>query len=319
MAAARTVRAARLVAHGAPLVVEEVGLAPAGEGEAVVEMAYGSVNPVDRYIALGRVAPDAPLPRTIGVEGVGRINGRWVALHGEGLGTRRDGVWAEAAAVPLGASVDVPEGVEPEAAAAMGVAGVTAWRTVTELARVTPQDRVLVLGASGGVGSMIVSLVRSIGAEVWGQTGSPSKAEVVRARGASRVVVAADGASVAAAVASLEPTVVFDPLGGEFTGGAIEALSPRGRHVIFGTSADAEGRLHLQAVYRKSLRILGYGGLMEPAAALRRGMDEALRALREGRIEVAIDSVLPLDDVNVALERLATRQVSGKLLLALGG
>ena len=310
--------AARLVAHGEPLVVEEVELPDPGPGEVLVDMEYAGVNPVDRYTALGRVAPEGPLPRTLGVEGVGTLDGRRVVLHGHGLAGQRDGLWARSAVVPAEAAVAVPEGVEPLAAAAMGVAGVTAWRTVTELGRVVAADRVLVLGASGGVGSMIVSLVRSVGATVWGQTEREGKAAWIRAHGADHVVVAdADGLTRAAA--DLAPTVVFDPLGDGFTGAAIELLEPHGRLVTFGTSAGTEGTVPLQVLYRKGLTVLGYGGLIEPAEALARGIAAALDALREGRLQATVDQVLPLDAVNDAFERLAGRRVQGKLVLDLHG
>lgn len=311
-------RAARLAEHGSPLHIEPVELAELGDGEVLVEMAYAGVNPVDRYITLGRVAPDAPLPRTVGVEGVGRVDGRWVILHGHGLGTARDGVWADAAIVPEAATVDVPDGVEPVAAAAVGVAGVTAWRTVTGVARVNAEDRVLVLGASGGVGSMIVSLVRSIGAEVWGQTGHESKLEAIESAGARGFVATSPG-DLAAAVAGLRPTVVFDPLGDGFTGAAIEALEPHGRLVLFGASADPEGVVPLLSLYRKGLTVYGYGGLGEPEEAIRRGMAEALEAVRDGRLAISIDSTVPLGEAQDALDRLARREVRGKLVLELGG
>lgn len=308
--------AARLVAHGEPLSVQEVDLPAPADGEAVLEMAYAGVNPIDRYGALGRVAPDGPLPRTLGVEGVGTVDGRWVVVHGHGLGSARDGTWAGAAVVPVAATVDVPGGVEPLAAAGLGVAGVTAWRAVTELARVTPGDRVLVLGASGGVGSMIVSLVRSIGATVWGQTGSEAKAAWIGSRGADHVVVAGtDG--LAAAAADLRPTAVFDALGAGFTGAAVEVMAPHGRLVLFGTSADPSGTVPLQALYRKGLTVYGYGGIIEPPEAVARGIAGALRAVADGRLEVAVDSVLPLARVNDAFERLAGRRVQGKLVLDL--
>jgi len=70
------------------------------------------------------------------------------------------------AIVPRAALIDVPAGVDLQHAAVMGVAGVTAWRTVTELAQVTKDDRVLVLGAAGGVGSVIVSVAHRLGATV---------------------------------------------------------------------------------------------------------------------------------------------------------
>ena len=313
----RSVRAARLVRHGDPLVVEAVALDEPGGDEVVVEMSYAGVNPVDRYAVLGRVAPDAPLPRTVGVEGVGTLDGRSVVVHGSGLGIQRDGTWAEAAVVPRPAVVDVPEGVDPVAAGAMGVAGVTAWRTVTDFAQVGPDDRVLVLGASGGVGSMIVTLVRSTGAVAWGQTGREAMAGVIEARGATRAIVAGDGPALVEAARVLRPTVVFDPLGADFTGAAVELLEPYGRLVLYGTSASPEGRVPFQALYRKNLRLLGYGGLMEPQEALRRGMEGALQALRDGRLVVSVDEVLVLDEVNDALDRLARRRVSGKVVLAL--
>lgn len=317
--AARTVRAARLVEHGRPLEVGPVPLAEPGNGEVVLEMAYAGVNPVDRYVTLGRVGRDGALPRTAGVEGVGRLDGRWVVVHGHGVGTSRDGVWAEAAVVPRAATVEVPDGVDPRDAASVGVAGVTAWLTVTEVAGVTAGDRVLVLGASGGVGGMIVSLARSLGAEVWGQTGSAAKVEAVEASGAARAAVVEDPGSLADAVGALAPTVVFDPLGDGFTGAAIEALQPRGRLVIFGTSANPQGDVPLQVLYRKGLTVRGYGGLSEPPETLHRGMVGALGAIRDGRMAVRVDAVLPLDAAQEALDRLAGRTVSGKLVLSLAG
>src|SRR5579862_4727262 len=163
MATERAIRAARLVQHERPLEVTEIPLEDPADDEVVVEMEFAAVNPLDRYHALGRVAPELPLPRTLGVEGVGRVNGRRIALHGYGLGAVRPGLWAEAAVVPKVAGVELPAGVDPRMAAAMGVAGTTAWRTVTEVAGVKAHDRVLVLGASGGVGTMTVSLVKSLG------------------------------------------------------------------------------------------------------------------------------------------------------------
>jgi NADPH:quinone reductase-like Zn-dependent oxidoreductase len=87
---------------------------------------------------------------------------------------------------------------------------------------------VLVLGAGGGVGSIIVSLARRIGATVWAQASAPDDADWLRGLGASQVV----GGTVdnlASQVRGLRPTVVFDLLGGGFTGAAIASPVPRGR------------------------------------------------------------------------------------------
>jgi NADPH:quinone reductase len=311
-------RAARLHAHGKPLVVEEADVASPGDGEVVVEMAFGGVNPVDRYTAEGRVAPDGPLPRTLGMEGAGRRadDGRAVLVQGGGLGTTRDGAWAQRVVAPAVAVTDIPEGVDLAEAAAMGVAGVTAWRTATEQAQVTADDRVLVLGASGGVGSILVSLCHSLGARVWGQTGSADKAEFITDQGAEEAVTAAAG-ELAKAVEPLAPTVVFDALGDGFSGAAIEALAPFGRFVCFGVSAGPIAEINMQMVYRKALTVYGYGGLIEPAERMAGGKAAALAALADGRIKVVVAEVLPLGRVNDAFSALVDRAVSGKIVLDL--
>lgn len=314
--ASQGLRAARLHRHGDPLVVESIELGEPGDGEVRVELQFGGVNPIDRYTAEGRVSPDGPLPRTLGGEAAGTANGQPVLVAGGGLGATRDGVWAQAANVPRASVVEIPDGVDVRTAAAMGVAGLTAHNVVRRLARVQPEDRVLVLGASGGVGSMIVSLVASIGATVWGQTGSKDKAGQIAGSGASRVLVA-DPEQLAEPLSELAPTVVFDPLGDGFVAPAIEALTPRGRLVSFGTSADAEVRFNMQSVYRKSLSVLGYGGMQLSVEERRSGLNDALRECKSGELRVQVDAVLALDDVNEAFSRLSERRVQGKLLLDL--
>ena len=64
--------------------------------EVLVEMVMGAVNPVDRYGAMGLTAPDGPVPRTLGTEGSGTVTEIPVLVHGAGVGTKRDGLWATA-------------------------------------------------------------------------------------------------------------------------------------------------------------------------------------------------------------------------------
>jgi NADPH:quinone reductase len=311
-----TVRAARLVELGEPLQIQEVELPAPGEDEVRVDLHYGGVNPVDRYTAEGRVNPDGRRPRTLGAEAAGELDGRPVLVAGEGLGGARDGVWAQAAVVPRPAVIELPEGVAPRAAAAMGIAGLTALNCVRGLAAVTAEDRVVVLGASGGVGSMIVSLARAAGATVWGQTGSADKAAAITEDGADRVLVGGP-ADIAADIARFEPTVAFDPLGDGFVAPLVAAISPRGRIVSFGVSAGAEVTFNLQLLYRKAVSLLGYGGIILTRDERRPGLQAALEAVRAGELKVRVDSVLALDDVNEAFQRLTERRVQGKLLLDL--
>jgi NADPH:quinone reductase len=314
--ASTPIRAARLHAHGKPLVIEAAELADPGENEVRVELEFGGINPIDRYIAEGRVAPDAPLPRTLGGEAAGSVDGRPVMVSGEALGTARDGVWAGAAVVPIAAVVPLPEGVSTRDAAAMGIAGLTAWEVVHEVGRVTAEDRVLVLAAPGGVGSMIVSLARAAGATVWGQTGSSEKVAFVEQQGAERVVVGGPE-QLGEALPEFAPTIAFESLGDGFVAPVLESLAPRGRLVSFGTSAGPEVELNMQTVYRKMISILSYGGMQVGREERRRGLVAALGALHDGRLKLRTDDVLGLDQVNEAFDRLVQRNVQGKLLLEL--
>jgi NADPH2:quinone reductase len=309
------VRAVRLHGHDTPLQVEDVGLPAPDEGEVRVDLAFAGVNPVDSYVAQGRVAADGPLPRTVGGEASGHLAGRPVLVSGAGLGSTRDGVWAGAANVPASAVVPLPEGIELREAAALGVAGLTAWHTL-HLAAVEPGDRVLVLGASGGVGLTTVSLAVAMGATVWGQTGSGDKADAIRRQGAHGVVVT-DASGLAEALVHFEPTVVVDGLGAGFTSAAVSAMAPHGRLVLFGTSAGSTSTMELRPLYRKGLTIFGYGGLILSDAERRSGLIEAMAALAEGRMRIPIDRTLPLEQVNDALRLLADRAVTGKIVLDL--
>lgn len=307
-------RAARLVRHGSPLEVQDVDIGEPGADEVQVELRYAGVNPVDRYTADGAVAPDGPLPRTLGGEASGFLDGTPVLVCGGGLGARRDGVWAGAAVVPRATVYELPAGVDLREAAAMGIAGLTAWNVVA-LGGVGGGDRVLVLGASGGVGLPVVSLVASLGAQVWGQTGHADKVDAVRAMGAGEVVVA-DAAGLHEAVAGLRPTVVIDPLGGAFTAAALGAMAPHGRLVLYGTSAGTDAGLNLRHIYRNGIRILGYAGLMQTEAERREGLSGALAALADGRLRIPIDRELRLEQVGEAFALLEGRAVTGKVILA---
>src|ERR1700685_141513 len=94
-------RAARLVQHGQPLRVEDVTLPDPGPGEVRVRLAFAGVNPIDRYNAEGRGAAEGRVPRALGGEASGLVDGQPVVVVGAGLGSARDGVFATEAVVPV--------------------------------------------------------------------------------------------------------------------------------------------------------------------------------------------------------------------------
>ncbi len=312
----RSVRALRLIAHGAPLRLEEVTLPEPGPGEVVVDLAAAGVNPVDRYGALGLVAADGPLPRTLGAEATGWLDGKPVLVHGGGLGSQRDGVWAEAVVAQRDDVVPLDPSLNMTAAAGLGIVGITAWNVVAEVGKVTSADRVLVLGAGGGVGLSVISLALSAGATVMGQVGSPAKREMVRAFGAQPVV--ADASALADAARDFAPTIIFDPLGGDFTSAALSVLVSKGRHVVYGTSAGTSAALELRSLYRASQSLLGYGGLGLSDTERREGARAAAAAMAAGSLRIHVGRVLPLSEAAGhpgVLASITDRSLAGKLIL----
>jgi NADPH:quinone reductase len=310
-----TVRAARLIKHGSPLEVQQIELPTPADDEVLVELAYAGVNPVDGYNAAGKVAADGPLPRTLGAEAAGHLDGVPVVVAGRGLGSVRDGVFAESAVVPRDAVVQIPDGVALRDAAAVGIVGLTAFRIV-EIAEIGPADRVLVLAGSGAVGLAAISYAASKGAQVWGQTGNAAKSDAITAMGATQAVVS-DATGLTAAVAAFEPTAVLDSLGGQFTPAALGALAARGRLVVFGASAGGESTIQVLQLYRKQQRVLTYGGLGATTPERREGIAGALAAMADGKLRIHIGAELGLEDVGEALSLIADRRVTGKVILKL--
>ena len=305
-------RSARLTAHGEPLVISEVPVNPPGSDEVRVEMAYSPINPFDAYVAKGVVAPDSPLPRTLGISASGWVAGRPVVVFDGRMSIAADGLWTQAATVLKSAVYDAPDDVDLRAAAAVPIAGVTAWHALHEIGQVGPDDRVLVLGAAGGVGSIAVAIARMAGATVIGQTSDAGRLDLITAQGAHETVVGGPEA-----LAGLEPTIVVDGLGGPFTGAAAAAVAPLGKVVVFGVSAGASGTVDFRTLYLKGARIHGFAG-HHVSAEQRRGHTAALlAAIAAGNLPVPADSVLPLDEVNTGLSMVLQRGVRGRVLLDL--
>jgi NADPH2:quinone reductase len=305
-------RAMRVTDFEQPPVVQDTDDAggTSDPGWVTVGVEYAGVNPLDLRVARGLAGRPA-LPLTLGCEGSGRTaDGTLVLVYGHGIGVVRDGTYAEKVRVPSGAVVPVPPGADPVQVAGVGVAGVTAYEVVHRVARVQAGDVVLVLAAAGGVGSVAVQLAGRAGARVLAQTSSPDKAEWLETLGAEPVV--ADAAALRGQLRGTKPTVVLDALGGEFSNAAAASLRTGGRHVVFGASAGRTGPLDFLGVYRKGLRIEGYGsGLQDTTEAA----TACLALIATGDLAIPVDEVFPLADAAAAHRRLADRSVRGKVVL----
>ena len=283
-----------------------------GPGEQLVDIAYASVNPLDVWITQGSVgAAGANLPWTPGTEATGHADGRAVLVRGGGLGVARPGVYCNKIAVPDAWLLPIPDGLDLAQVAAMPVAGITAWMSLHSRAHISALDRVLILGASGGVGAVAIQLAKAVGATVWGQTGSANKVDGITANGADNVIVAGPG-DIEEAVASYEPTVILDSLGGPYTDAAIACIANKGRLVVFGTSNDQQVSINLRRLYRKGVSLLGYAGLVDTPEEQRDAMDTLMAMMAAGSLKVPVGDVLPLTGAAEAHARILGRRGRGK-------
>jgi NADPH2:quinone reductase len=292
------VRAAQIAELGAiPTVVETEDRGP-------VEVLAVSLNPLDLAVAAGRFYGGHPDPPYVpGAEAVGRVDGRRLYMFGEGYGVKRDGFLAERTDFPEATGVPVPDGVEDGIAAATGVAGIAAWVPVAWRAEVRPGDRVLVLGATGTVGSIALQAARLLGAERVVAAGRDAeKLERARALGAD-ATVQLEGPDLAermrAACGGDGPTVVLDPLWGEPARAATDAAAPGARIVNLGQSAGPEATLTSAAVRGKQLVILGHANVAMTADERARAYGEVVEHVAAGRIRIEVEA-FSLDDVAAA-------------------
>ena len=186
-------RAIVMTAFGGPDVLRFVEI-PDPEpayGQVRVRLYAAGVNPAEAYIRTGHYAFFKPeLPYTPGFDGAGIVETIGEGARGckpgdrvfvSGLTARRNtGTYAEKVVCDADAVFPLPEGICFEAGAAIGFPGIAAYRALFQCAGLKPAEKVLVHGASGGVGTVAVQLARACGAFVIGTGGSPASMQTVR-------------------------------------------------------------------------------------------------------------------------------------------
>jgi NADPH:quinone reductase-like Zn-dependent oxidoreductase len=286
------VRAALVAELGRP---PQVGEAPEPAGDAL-EVLAAPLNPLDRAVAAGRFyGGHPPLPYVPGCECVGRdSDGRVVWTFGGGLGLARDGALAERA-VPGAVVVEVPDGADPALAAALGIAGLAGWLPLAWRAPVREDDRVLVLGATGTVGSVAVQAAKLLGAaHVVAAGRDPGGLERALELGADEAIGLDDDFG--------EPTYVFDPLCGEPLERAVAAAAPRARIVQLGQSAGPAATLTSAALRGKELELYGFSDFAVPAEVFWEHYRRLVGHAVAGEITLEVERV-GLDDVASAWDR----------------
>jgi NADPH:quinone reductase-like Zn-dependent oxidoreductase len=274
--------------------VTELGTTPEPaeiEGGGSTEIAAVALNPLDLAVAAGRFyGGHPPLPYVPGSEAVGRRNGQRVYLFGEGRGTAKDGFLAERVDFPDELAVPVPGEVDDAVAVAAGIAGLAGFIPVARVARVAAEDRVLVLGATGTVGSVAVQTAKLAGAERVVAAGrDEAKLEHALELGADAAVRLGDAYGE-------EFDVIIDPLWGEPLARSLECAASGARIVHLGQSAGPTTTLTSGTVRGKQLKILGHSNFVLPRNELRGAYLELLHHIAAGHIRIDVET-FPLDRI----------------------
>lgn len=276
---------------------------PQPQGEVVVDVTAAPINPVDLSIAAGRFYAGPPNPPYVpGVEGVGHTSDGTRLWFETGAGYLGDGAMAGRAAVRLEMAVELPDGVDDAVAGCVGVAGIAAWVPLANRARVEEGETVLVLGATGVVGQIGVQAAKILGAgRVIAAGRDPDKLAAVDADTHVRLPATADELREAAGGGI---DVVLDPLWGEHTATATEAMNVNGRLVVLGQSADQQATLDAGVVRGRGLQVLGHANGITPPETKHAAFRAMCGHAAAGDLKVEYEEI-PLDDVAAAWERQA--------------
>ncbi|WP_208719920.1 quinone oxidoreductase family protein [Amycolatopsis circi] len=282
------------------LVLAETPDPAPGPGQAVVEVEAIGVGYVDlMYLRNG-------VTSVPGVEVAGRIeNGQRV------LALILSGGYAEQAVADTDQLYPVPDNLDPADAVALGVNALVAEGAVRRAA-VRPGERVLVRGASGGIGVLATQIAHARGAEVTAVTSSPEYGERLRALGAAKIVDRTrerPGETY---------DVVIDTVAGPQVREHLELLRPNGRYVLCGGTAgipEPEAFGALMSNFQTSPTLFAFSLTSVSPEERRKSWDRVLKLVADGQLSVVRDRVFPLADAAAALQHVEHGKSFGKVVL----
>lgn len=297
-------------------------------GEVRVRLYAAGVNPAETYIRTGQYAFFKPdLPATPGFDGAGIVDetGEGVASCKAGdrvfvsalMARRNTGTYAEKVVCDAGAVHPLPDAASFGQGAAVGFPGLAAYRALFHCAALQPAERVLIHGASGGVGTVALQLARACGAFVIGTAGNPASMRAVRDLGAQAVLNHAEEGyldEVLGLTDGAGPDVIVEMLADKNLENDLRLIARQGRIVIVGS----RGRIDItpRLLMAKESRVMGMA--IWNATPREKGMAEAAIAavLRSGALRPLLGEEMPLEEAAQAHERIIRRGGKpGKMIL----
>jgi NADPH:quinone reductase len=297
--------------------------APA-RGEVRIQQRAIGVNFFDIYLRRGWIPSLLPLPGVLGMEAVGTVLDAGVGVPGFLTGDRvaylgpMPGAYCSVRTVPSDWVVRLPAGVEDETAAAMLLKGITADFLVRDLGRIGPGTRLLVHAAAGGVGLLVCSWARRLGATVLGTVSSDAKAQVARAYGCEHVIVTRDyrfAEAVNSACGGAD--VVIDGLGDAARDENLAALARRGHWISLGQASGPLAPILPDALVAKSLtfsRPVVFDYVATPVELSQRAK-RVWEALESGALKAPPIERFALEAAAQAHARLESRGSTGAVVL----
>ena len=316
--------------YGGPevLALESVALEPLAPGEVRIRSLFSAVNHSDLEIRAGNwpIQGSEPFPYVPGLEVIGDVvevgetvagvrAGDRVITMMQGLGgvrARRLGGYADHVTVAADAVAVVPEGVDPEAMGALGLAAVTAYEALRLLGQLDGR-RVLVTGASGGVGSAAVGIARASGADVIGVVSRSDRADYVRSLGAESVIATAE-TSISDALPRHSIDGVLDTVAGPLFGPLVKSLTLGGRLSLVGAVAGSDVSFDAYDL-PSGISLTGYSSEDLDGHALQEAVTSIAALVKDGRLEPPHRTRIPLSEAADAHRLLEGRGVEGRLLL----
>lgn len=309
------------------LVVSDVPDPVPGPDEVLIEVHSASLNFPDLLVIQGLYQFKPEPPFVPGAEASGIIAKLGEGVTGLVVGQRVTtvgiaGGFAQLRVVDAGSVIPLPAGVDFDTAAATTMTYGTSYHALVQRAEIADGETLLVLGASGGVGSAAVEIGKALGATVIAAASTDDKLTFCRDIGADETINYATEdltSRVKELTGGRGVDVVYDPVGGDLAESAFRAIGWKGRHLVVGFTAGDIPRLPLNLPLLKGASVVGvfWGAFTarEPETAVA-NLAAISTMISAGSLQPRVTGVFPLDRAVTAFDLLATRTAMGKIILS---